>query len=119
MTCVMIADKLSSAVRYNAATLLREARARAGLSQRALARRAGTAQSVVARIESGRTSPSWETLDKLLAVAGFEARTRLDVRPAAHSHMLEDVSRILGLTPEERLAEIRNVSRLVTAARRV
>lgn len=74
---------------------------------------------MVARIESGRTSPSWETLDRLLTVAGFEVRARLDVRPAADSHMLEDVSRILGLTPEERLAEIRNVSRLVTAARRV
>ena len=104
---------------YDAADLLREARARAGLSQRALARRAGTAQSVVARIESGRSSPSWETLDKLLTVAGFEVHARLDVRPAAHSHMLDDVSRILGLTPEERLDEIHNMSRLVTAARRV
>lgn len=74
---------------------------------------------MVARIESGRTSPSWETLDRLLTVTGFEVRARLNVRPPADSHMLQDVRRILGLTPEERLAEIRNVSRLVTAARRV
>lgn len=106
-------------MRSHAVTLLREARARAGLTQRALARRAGTAQSVVARIERGQTSPSWGTLEKLLTAAGFGVRVRLDVQPAKNSHMLEDVNRILGLTPEERLAEIRNVSRLVAAARRV
>src|ERR1051326_7790937 len=44
-----------------AGALVREARTRAGLSQRALARRARTTQSVVARIEGGTTSPSWAT----------------------------------------------------------
>jgi hypothetical protein len=33
--------------------------------------------------------------------------------------MLEDVARILALTPEERLREVRNVSRFEAAARRV
>jgi hypothetical protein len=33
--------------------------------------------------------------------------------------MLEDVARILALTPEERLREVRNVSRFESAARRV
>ena len=51
--------------------LLRFARTRAGLTQRQLAQRARTAQSVVARIESGATSPSWETLSRLLEAAGF------------------------------------------------
>jgi hypothetical protein len=32
--------------------------------------------------------------------------------------MLRDVARILSLTPEERLAEVRNVSNFLTAARR-
>ncbi|MGH7701982.1 MAG: helix-turn-helix domain-containing protein [Gemmatimonadales bacterium] len=99
--------------------LLREARLSAGLSQRGLARRAGTAQSVVARIEGGRTSPSWETLSRLLTALGLEMRVRLDVQPASGTQMLDDVPRILRLTPEERLAELRNVSRLVTEARRV
>jgi transcriptional regulator with XRE-family HTH domain len=106
-------------VRRDAATLLREARARAGLSQRALARRARTAQSVVARIEGGFVSPSWDTLVALLAAAGFELAPRVEPRAPPRSHMLEDVPRILRLTPEERLAEIRNASRLVAAARRV
>lgn len=99
--------------------LLREARTRAGLSQRELARRAHTAQSVVARIERGLTSPSWATLSRLLSAAGFDLRTGIEPHPTVHAHMLEDVARILRLTPEERLAEVSNVSRFVTAARRV
>lgn len=61
----------------DAATLLRTARLRAGLTQRALARRAGTSQSVVARIESGHTDPGVETLRRLLEAAGFVARCTL------------------------------------------
>jgi predicted transcriptional regulator len=56
----------------DASSLLRTARARAGLSQRALAKRASTSQSVVARIEAGDTDPSYETLRRLLKAAGFE-----------------------------------------------
>ena len=103
----------------DAATLVRDARSYAGLTQRALARRARTAQSVVARIEGGLTSPSWDTLARLLAAAGFELRAQLDARPAPRSHMLADVRRILGLSPEARLAEAANVSRMIAAARRV
>lgn len=100
-------------------TLLREARARAGLSQRALAERARTAQSVVARIERGQTSPSWDTLERLLGAAGFMVHAGLAVRPVLDSHMLDDVGRILALTPEQRLAEVANFSRFVASARRV
>jgi transcriptional regulator with XRE-family HTH domain len=103
----------------DAAGLLREARARAGLSQRALAGRAGTSQSVIARIEKGQVSPSTDTLVKLLAAAGFEAWTELLPRPTETSHMLDDVRRILRLTPEQRLIEVRNASRFVTSARHV
>ena len=84
----------------NAATLLREARTRAGLSQRALARRAGTAQSVIARIEKGQTSPTWETLERLLDAAGVDMSAQLEPRVVVGSHMLDDVPRILALTPE-------------------
>lgn len=59
------------------ATLLRQARAEARLTQRELSRRAGTAQSVVARVELGQTSPTWSTLCRLLAAAGFELHARL------------------------------------------
>jgi predicted transcriptional regulator len=90
-----------------------------GVSQRALASRARTAQSVVARIEAGATSPSWSTLERLLGALGFEIHADLAVRPQKETHMLDDVARILRLTPEQRLAELRNVDRFLNAARRV
>jgi ribosome-binding protein aMBF1 (putative translation factor) len=102
-----------------AADLVIEARRRAGLSQRELARRARTVQSVVARIESGVTSPSLKTLSRLLTAAGFELRTRLDVRPIKNSHMIGDVTRILALTPEQRLRELGAAARLLAGAQRV
>src|SRR5665648_777893 len=52
------------------ATLIRTSREAAGLSQDALAARAGTSQPAVSRYESGASSPSVETLDRLLAVMG-------------------------------------------------
>lgn len=105
-------------MRQDAAGLLREARTRAGLTQRELAKRARTAQSVIARIERGQSDPSWATLTRLIAAAGFSLHAELTLRPTADSHMLQDVARILGLTPEERLAEIRNVDNFLAAARR-
>jgi predicted transcriptional regulator len=102
-----------------AARLIIEARRRAGLSQRALARRARTVQSVVARIESGTTSPSWDTVKRLLRGAGFALSASLVPRLRGRTHMLEDVPRILRLTPEERLLELRNADRFFkTAVRR-
>lgn len=101
------------------AGLLRAARRRAGLSQRALARRARTAQSVVARIESGATSPSWETLVHLLRAAGCELDVDLRPAQARRSHMLDDVPRILRLTPEQRLLELRNAAHMLASAHRV
>jgi predicted nucleotidyltransferase/DNA-binding XRE family transcriptional regulator len=64
----------------DAARLVRTIRQRADLSQRALARRAGTAQSVVARIELGETSPTVNTLHRLLEAAGLELRVGLRPR---------------------------------------
>jgi hypothetical protein len=98
---------------------LREARRRTGLTQRELAARAGTSQSVVARIEQGRCDPSTATLARLLAAAGFELNAELRPLPRADTHMLADVPRILSLTPEQRLLEVRNASRFEAAARRV
>jgi transcriptional regulator with XRE-family HTH domain len=105
--------------RFDAGELLAAARRRAGLTQRELARRAGTSQSVIARVEAGTTSPGSATLERLIAATGYELRAHLVVGPVADTHMLEDVARILSLTPEQRLLEVRNVSRLLASARRV
>jgi len=102
-----------------AAALLRQARTRAGLSQRALARRAGTAQSVIARIESGHTSPTWETLERLLDAANVDLRAQLEPRVVVGSHMLDEVAGILQMTPEQRLEEVKNVADFLHRARRV
>lgn len=101
------------------ARILKDARARAGLTQRELSRRAGAPQSMVARIELGRTNPTWGTLASLVAAAGFDLSARLETAPAPASHMLEDVARIRRLTPEHRLLELRNASRFFAAAERI
>ncbi len=101
------------------AELLRQARERAGLSQRQLAQRAGTAQSVVARIERGLTSPSWDTLERLLEAAGYELAAQVEPRVVVGSHMLNEVAGILRMTPEQRLQEVKNVSEFLHRARRV
>lgn len=58
----------------DAATLIREARQQAGLSQRELARRAGTSQSAVSAYESGRKEPGFATVTRLLAAADVRLR---------------------------------------------
>ena len=98
--------------------LLLDARRRASLSQRQLARRARTAQSVVARIELGETRPSTETLERLVQAAGFELAVTLRSRAVLDRQVLDDVPRILRLSPEDRLREVANLGRLFASARR-
>ena len=56
----------------HAAQFVREARLRAGLTQRALASRAGVSQPLVARIETGQVEPSFERLLELVRACGFD-----------------------------------------------
>jgi DNA-binding XRE family transcriptional regulator len=53
------------------------ARAKAKLSQEEVARRMGTSQSAVARMESGRTLPSTTSLMKYAKAVGRELRVTL------------------------------------------
>lgn len=103
----------------SAARLLETARIDAGLSQRELARRAGTAQSVIARIEAGLASPRWTTLTSLLSAAGFELRAQLEPVSVPDTHMLADVPRILSLSPEDRIREVAAVDRFISSVRHV
>lgn len=59
------------------------ARAKAGLTQEQLAQRMKTTQSVIARLESGRTRPSTQTLERLAAATGTHLRISFEPRPAA------------------------------------
>jgi transcriptional regulator with XRE-family HTH domain len=53
-----------------AAAMVRQARLEAGLTQRELARRAGTSQPAVAAVEAGRKQPTVATLSRWLEAAG-------------------------------------------------
>ena len=55
-----------------------EARTRAMLTQAELAQRMNTTQSVVARLESGRTRPSTRTLEKIAQATGSRLRISFD-----------------------------------------
>lgn len=54
------------------------ARARADLSQAELAERMNTSQSAIARLESGRSRPSTQTLRKLAEATGSKLRIVLE-----------------------------------------
>lgn len=103
----------------DAARLLRAARARAGLTQRALAERAGVLQPAIAAIESGSQDPRYTTLDRLLRAC----RQELDLVP----HGGEGVDRTLlrgtlRLSPAQRLKLVDQgvaTLRLLRSARRV
>ncbi len=79
------------------------ARLRHGVSQRSLARRAGTTQAAISRIESGGESPSFERFRQLLLALGERpvlevVPLELDVDPGELAHGRR-------LTPGQRLAE--------------
>jgi len=80
--------------------LVREARRRAGLTQRELAEKAGTTQSAIARLEGGRTAPSFETVLSLVRACGLDLDVMLVEREYADMWQAEALSR---LTPDERL----------------
>lgn len=82
---------------------VRAARLRHGVSQRSLARRAGTTQAAISRIESGSESPSFERFTTLLLVLG--ERPILIVEPLELDADPADLAYGRRLTPEQRLAE--------------
>lgn len=61
------------------ARALIEARANAGLTQEEVAERMGTTQSVVARLEGGRSKPSTTTLAKFAKATGTRLRVSFEV----------------------------------------
>jgi transcriptional regulator with XRE-family HTH domain len=61
-------------------SMLIEARSRARLSQAALAKRMGTSQSTIARLESGTAKPSLSTLERFAEATGM--RVHISFEPA-------------------------------------
>ena len=95
--------------------LVREARKRAGISQAELARRAGTTQSVISRLERGVTAPSMRTLSELVRACGFDLQVRL---LPADDHNWAIVQQNLRVSPTERLRQVTRTVEFIQEARK-
>lgn len=82
--------------------MIRERRLVNGLTQRQLAIRAGSTQAAISRLENGELSPTFETVERLLAVMGEEAD--LHVSRGAGMHSRARVLSSRARPPAERLA---------------
>ena len=89
-----------------ASSLLSEARAVAGISQRELATRAQTPQARISRIEKGLEEPSYAQLEKLIAACGLE----LEASVRKHAPADEDTAQTLA-----DLAQAAELSRFLTS----
>ena len=98
--------------------LIRMARRDAGLSQTELAHRAKTSQAAISAYETGRRSPSVETLSRVLTAAGFELRMRLAL-PDSHDAALKVAEALLPLAEPQAFneRERRRASRARVTAR--
>ena len=68
----------AQAPEFELARELIAARMKAGLTQGDVAARMGTTQSVVARIESGRGTPSMRTVQRFASAVGVRAVVRME-----------------------------------------
>jgi transcriptional regulator with XRE-family HTH domain len=94
--------------------LVREARKRAGLTQRELAARAGTTQSAIARLESGRTRPAFDDVLRLVRICGFD----LDIMLVADDDSdRAQAAALRGLTPSQRVERAQNAARVFQTIR--
>lgn len=73
------------------------------MTQSELAERAGTTQSAIARLESGRTSPSFDAVLRLVKLCGFRLDVALD--PYDDSDVAQ-AEAVLRLPVEERMTQL-------------
>jgi len=88
--------------------LIREGRKRRGLTQAQLAELAGTTQSAIARLESGRTAPSFDDVIRYLRLMDLDLDLMLVDRDDSDWSLAVP---LLALTPEERLTHHEHVVR--------
>lgn len=111
----IVSDMKHGAGRLDAADIVRRCRRNAGISQRELARRIGTAQPAVSRWERGHDEPRLSTLDAVARACG--TTLSISMRPSDDTVDLAQLRQNLALTPDERLASVTNLGRLVASAR--
>lgn len=94
---------------------LREARRRAGLTQRRLAERAGTSQAAVARYEAGRVTPDLATFTRLLDACDHRLTVAPTPAPAADPGVDRSaIRRLLAMSVPERVALVVEEGRALT-----
>lgn len=102
-----------------AGRIVRQARRRAGLSQRALAEATGVLQPQIARIESGAISPRLDTLERLLSATGWTLELSPRIGIGVDRSLIQAA---LAKTPEDRILAAgdagRNLATFKEAARR-
>jgi transcriptional regulator with XRE-family HTH domain len=98
----------------DAGALIRDARGRHRLSQETLARRAGTTQKQISRIERGDISPSVSTLARLLAAMGERLELLAVPGPRDNRSDAELRAGLEQLTASERIAQTAALSRTLT-----
>jgi transcriptional regulator with XRE-family HTH domain len=86
------------------ASLLKDARGRAGLTQAELARRLGVSQAAVAKLESPKANPTVATLEGALRATGRQLV--LSTGPLKRGIDETLVFEQLRLSPEQRLAQL-------------
>ncbi len=92
------------------ASIIREARLRAGLSQQELGDAAGRDRTQIARWERDVSHPSFETLLEVVRACGFDIAVDLVAFDRPHVETLQQTYR---LTPQERLDRMLERSRRV------
>jgi transcriptional regulator with XRE-family HTH domain len=96
------------------ATLIEQARRRAGMTQAQLAEKVGTTQSAVARWERGASRPTAERLQALVEACGLELQLSLAPRDGDE---LATLRRNLALTADERVQRVVQLQHFVEAGR--
>lgn len=99
------------------ADLLREARLRAGLTQRELAARAGKPQSTIARWERGRVEPSLEALREVIRAAGLDLTYGLAAYDDSYVAQIEAQLRLAPRERVDRMVELAAAQATIRAAR--
>lgn len=98
------------------ASVIRDSRLEAGLTQAELAERSGTSQSTLSAYEHGRKVPSARTLERILAASGHRLRVEHGAQPvrtpsrAAHERVargLHDVLELAAALPSRPDPELR------------
>jgi transcriptional regulator with XRE-family HTH domain len=105
--------------RVSCGSLLREARKRHGFDQTELARRAGTAQPAISRIERDVVSPSLDTLNRLFEAMGetigITPLSLAEPVPGGGNQSIAELrADYRGLTAEERLTQTARLSKIAT-----